>query len=58
MAKLKVGIIFGGKSGEHEVSIVSATSIYKSLDKNKYEVFLIGIDKDGRWLIPSDSQLL
>lgn len=58
MAKLKVGIIFGGKSGEHEVSIVSATSIYKSLDKNKYDVFLIGIDKDGRWLLPSDSQLL
>lgn len=58
MSKLKVGIIFGGKSGEHEVSIVSATSIYKALDKNKYDVFLIGIDKDGRWLLPSDSQLL
>lgn len=58
MNKLKVGIIFGGKSGEHEVSIVSATSIYKALDKNKYDVYLIGIDKDGRWLLPSDSQLL
>lgn len=58
MNKLKVGIIFGGKSGEHEVSIVSATSIYKALDKNKYDVFLIGIDKDGRWLLPGDSQLL
>jgi D-alanine-D-alanine ligase len=58
MNKLKVGIIFGGKSGEHEVSIVSATSIYKALDKNKYDVFLIGIDKEGRWLLPSDSQLL
>lgn len=58
MSKLKVGIIFGGMSGEHEVSIVSATSIYKALDKNKYDVFLIGIDKDGRWLLPSDSQLL
>lgn len=58
MNKLKVGIIFGGKSGEHEVSIVSATSIYKALDKSKYDVYLIGIDKDGRWLLPSDSQLL
>lgn len=58
MNKLKVGIIFGGKSGEHEVSIVSATSIYKALDKNKYDVCLIGIDKDGRWLLPGDSHLL
>ncbi len=58
MNKIKVGIIFGGKSGEHEVSIVSATSIYKALDKNKYDVCLIGIDKDGRWLLPTDSHLL
>ncbi|MCB9072043.1 MAG: D-alanine--D-alanine ligase [Bdellovibrionaceae bacterium] len=58
MSKLKVGILFGGKSGEHEVSIVSATSIYKALDKEKYDVYLIGIDKDGRWLLPADSQLL
>jgi D-alanine-D-alanine ligase len=56
--KLQVAILFGGQSGEHEVSIVSATSVYKALDKNKYDVHLIGIDKTGRWLLPKDSQLL
>ncbi len=56
--KKKIALLFGGKSGEHEVSIVSATSIYKALDKSKYDVTLIGIDKNGRWLVPEDSQLL
>jgi D-alanine-D-alanine ligase len=56
--KIKVGILFGGKSGEHEVSIVSATSVYKALDKNKYDVTMIGIDKTGRWLLPSETQEL
>ncbi len=56
--KLKVAILFGGQSGEHEVSIVSAASVYKALDKSKYEVSLIGIDKSGRWLVPEDMQLL
>jgi len=58
MAKIKVAILFGGKSGEHEVSIVSATSVYKALDKDKYDVSLIGIDKEGRWLLPEDTRLL
>jgi D-alanine-D-alanine ligase len=58
MKKIRVAIIFGGKSGEHEVSIVSATSVYKALDKDKYDVSLIGIDKEGRWLLPEDTQLL
>lgn len=58
MAKLSVAILFGGKSGEHEVSIVSALSIYKALDKNKYDVSLIGIDKTGRWVIPDTEKLL
>jgi D-alanine-D-alanine ligase len=48
--KLKVGVIFGGRSGEHEVSLVSATSVIKSLDKEKYEVVPIGITQSGRWL--------
>ncbi len=52
--KLKVGVIFGGRSGEHEVSLVSATSIINALDKNKYEVTAIGITKDGRWFAGSD----
>jgi len=54
MKKLNVALIFGGKSGEHEVSIVSAMSIYKALDKNKYDVQLVGIDKTGRWLLPKE----
>jgi D-alanine-D-alanine ligase len=58
MAKLKVGIIFGGRSGEHEVSIVSATSIAQALDKNKYEITLIGIDKTGRWTLPDAQKIL
>lgn len=48
--KLRVGVIFGGRSGEHEVSLVSATSVIQSLDKEKYDVVPIGIAKDGRWV--------
>src|ERR1700733_10038909 len=58
MKKLKVGILFGGKSGEHEVSIVSAMSVYAALDKQKYDVTMIGIDPDGRWLLPDQTKLL
>ena len=50
MTKLRVGILFGGRSGEHEVSLLSAASVLKAIDKNKYEVVPIGITKDGRWL--------
>lgn len=56
--KLKVGILFGGKSGEHEVSVVSATNVAQALDPEKYDVTLIGIDKTGRWLLPDQSILL
>lgn len=52
--KIKVGVIFGGRSGEHEVSLVSADSVMKSLDKNKYEVIPIGITKEGKWLATGD----
>lgn len=48
--KIKVGVIFGGRSGEHEVSIVSAQSVMKALDRKKYEVVPIGITKEGMWL--------
>lgn len=47
--KIKVGIIFGGKSAEHEVSLLSAKNVIAALDRNKYEPVLIGIDKQGRW---------
>ena len=48
--KLKIGVIFGGRSGEHEVSVVSAQSVMKALDKKKYEVIPIGITKQGKWI--------
>jgi D-alanine-D-alanine ligase len=49
--KIRVGVIFGGRSGEHEVSLMSARSIMDALDKEKYEVVPIGIDRDGQWLV-------
>ncbi len=49
MAKLKVGLLFGGRSVEHEVSIASATSILRALDPARYDVTLIGVDHEGRW---------
>jgi D-alanine-D-alanine ligase len=48
--KLRVGILFGGRSGEHEVSLLSAASILKAIDRKKFEVVPIGITKTGRWL--------
>ncbi|TMC59398.1 MAG: D-alanine--D-alanine ligase A, partial [Chloroflexi bacterium] len=47
MKKIRVGILFGGKSSEHEVSIASANSVVDALDKEKYEAVLIGIDRQG-----------
>ena len=52
MKKLRVGIIFGGRSGEHEVSVTSAASIFKHIDRNKYEPIAIRIEKDGSWSFP------
>lgn len=48
--KIRVGIIFGGRSGEHEVSLVSAESVIKAMDKSKYEIIPIGITKEGIWI--------
>ncbi len=56
--KIRVGILFGGKSAEHEVSLQSAKNVVDAIDKDKYEVSLIGIDKTGRWLLPNKSQFL
>jgi D-alanine-D-alanine ligase len=58
MKKLRVGILFGGRSGEHEISLLSAASVFKAIDQNKYEVVPIGITKDGRWLTASDAERL
>jgi len=49
--KLRVGIIYGGRSGEHEVSIASAAAVVQNLDKQRYEAIPIRIEKDGRWLL-------
>jgi D-alanine-D-alanine ligase len=53
MAKLRVGLLFGGRSTEHEVSIASASSILRSLDPTRYDVRLIGVDPDGTWHLGS-----
>jgi D-alanine-D-alanine ligase len=58
MAKIRVGILFGGRSGEHEVSLLSAASVVKAIDKTKYEVVPIGITKDGRWLTAEHAERL
>ncbi|EDH9566469.1 D-alanine--D-alanine ligase A, partial [Salmonella enterica subsp. enterica serovar Tennessee] len=49
MAKLRVGIVFGGKSAEHEVSLQSAKNIVDAIDKTRFDVVLLGIDKAGQW---------
>jgi D-alanine-D-alanine ligase len=49
--KLRVGVIYGGRSGEHEVSVASAASIFKHLDRTRYEAVPIRIEKDGRWVL-------
>lgn len=59
MSKIRVGILFGGESGEHEVSLASATSVVEALDRTRYEPVLIGITRGGKWLaVDSPSGLL
>jgi D-alanine-D-alanine ligase len=58
MEKLRVGILFGGRSGEHEVSLLSAASVLNAIDKEKYDVVPIGITKEGRWLTAADAENL
>src|SRR6266851_3591884 len=58
MKKLRVGILFGGRSGEHEVSLLSAASVFSAIDKGKFEVVPIGITKEGRWLTAADAERL
>jgi len=54
--RLRVGILFGGRSGEHEVSLASAASVIRGLDPDKYEAVPIGITKEGHWLVGSAAQ--
>jgi D-alanine-D-alanine ligase len=55
MAKLRVGVIYGGRSGEHEVSLASGASILKHLDRGRYDVVAVKIEKDGRWTLPAQA---
>jgi len=54
----KVGILFGGKSAEHEISLLSAKNVYEAIDRTKFDPVLIGIDKTGRWLINDAEKFL
>ena len=56
--KIRVGVIFGGRSGEHEVSVRSARAVIENIDRKKYAVVPVAITKDGRWLSPADSARL
>src|SRR5436305_70371 len=58
MEKIRVGILFGGRSGEHEVSLLSAASVLNAIDKEKYDVVPIGITKEGRWLTAEHAENL
>lgn len=54
--RLRVGVLFGGRSGEHEVSLASAASVIRALDADKYEAVPIGITKEGHWLVGVGAQ--
>lgn len=56
--KIKIAILFGGQSVEHEVSLQSAKNVYEAINKDKYDVTLIGIDKSGKWHLNNKSQYL
>lgn len=56
--KINIGILFGGKSAEHEVSLQSAKNVFDAIDKEKYNPILIGIDKSGKWLLNNESKFL
>ena len=54
MSKLRVGVVYGGRSGEHEVSLASAAAVFQNLDPDRYEAVAIRIEKDGRWVLAAD----
>ena len=58
MKKKRIGILFGGKSAEHEISLLSAKNIIEALDPERYELLLIGIDKQGKWHLNNASEYL
>src|SRR5436190_240006 len=58
MKKIRVGVIYGGRSGEHEVSLASAAAVFKNLDAARYEALPIRIEKNGRWSLPGRPPVL
>jgi D-alanine-D-alanine ligase len=56
--KLRVAVVFGGRSAEHEISLLSARFVVESLDRERFEPILVGIDKGGRWLLQEEALLL
>ena len=56
--KIRVAILFGGRSAEHEVSLQSARNVISAIDKEKYDPVLIGIDRNGAWFLNEDSMSL
>ena len=56
--KIRVGVLFGGRSAEHEVSVISARSMLAAIDRYKYELVMVGIDRQGHWLTANDAQQL
>jgi D-alanine-D-alanine ligase len=56
--KLRIGVIYGGRSGEHEVSLASAAAVFKNLDSSRYEAVPILVTKEGRWTVPSEPPAL
>jgi D-alanine-D-alanine ligase len=58
MNKIRVGVIFGGRSAEHEVSLQSAKNVIAAINKDKYEIVLIGMDKEGRWYLKDETKYL
>src|SRR5271155_3092627 len=56
--KLRVAVVFGGRSAEHEISLLSARFVVESLDRDRFDPILVGIDKSGRWLLQEEALLL
>ena len=57
-AKIKIGVLYGGRSGEHDVSLCFAASVFSALDRNKYDVTVIGIARDGRWYVQDKPKII
>ena len=57
-SKINIGVLYGGRSGEHDVSLCSAASVFSALDRNKYKVTAIGIDRDGRWYVQDEPKII